>query len=87
MLVYLDHISVFSKSPEEHAEHLRLVLQRLRERAYATRSERLFNQPELEFLGHLVGREGSKVLPSKIALVKEWRVPQNVPELIPWIKT
>ncbi len=70
VLVYLDDILVFSKSPEEHAEHLRLVLQRLREHElYAKRSKCTFNRPELEFLGHIVGSEGIKVDPKKTAVV------------------
>ena len=82
MLVYFDDNLVFSKSAEEHAEHLQLVLQRLREsELYAKRSKCLFNQPELEFLGHIVGSEGIKVDPKKIAVVRDWAVPQNVSEL------
>jgi len=51
--------SWFSKSPEEHAEHLRLVLQLLLEHElYTKRAKCTFNQPELEFLGHIVGSEG-----------------------------
>ena len=82
VLVYLDNMLGFSKSADKHAEHLRLVLQRLREHElYAKRSKCLFNQPELEFLGHVVGCEGIKVDPKKTAVVRDWTVPQNVSEL------
>ena len=58
----LHYILVISKSAEEHAEHLRLVLQLLREHEfYATGSKCLFKQPELEFLCHIVGCEAVKV--------------------------
>ena len=61
VIVYLDDILVFSKSPEEHAEHLQLVLARLREHElYAKRAKCEFNQPELEFQGHIVGCKGIK---------------------------
>ena len=67
VLVYLDDILVFSKSPAEHAEHLRTVLQCLRtHELYAKRSKCSFNQPELDFLGHVVGFEGIKVDPKRL---------------------
>ena len=67
---------------KEHAEHLRLVLQCLREhQLYAKRSKCLFNQPELEFLGHIVGNEGIQVDPKKTTVVRDWAVPQNVSHL------
>ena len=81
-LVYLDDIPVFSKSPEEHAERLRLVLQRLREHElFAKRPKCSFNQPEIKFLGHIGGCEGIRVDPKKTAVVRVWTVPQNVSEL------
>ncbi len=82
LLVYLDDILVFSKSPEEHAEHLRLVLQLLREHSlYALRPKCHLNAPELEFLGHVVGADGIGVDPKNTAVVTEWAVPQSVSEL------
>ena len=79
VLVYRDGILVFSKSAEEHAEHLRMVLQRLREHElYAKRSTCFFNQSELEFLGHVVGCKGIKVDPKKTAVVRDWAVPQKM---------
>jgi len=77
VLVYLGDILVFSKSPEEHAEHLRLVLQLLLEHElYTKRAKCTCNEPELEFLGHIVGSEEIKVDPKKTAVVRDWAVPQ-----------
>ena len=56
---------MFSKSHVKHAEHLRLRKHEL----YAKRSKNLFNQSELEFLGHMVGSDGIKVDPRKTAMV------------------
>ena len=53
VLVYLDDIFGFSKSPLEQAEHLRLVLQRLHD----LHARCTFNQPELEYLALIVGSE------------------------------
>ena len=58
------------------------MLQRLREHdIYAKRAKCAFNQPELEFLGHIVGCEGIKIDPRKTAVVRDWAVPQNLSEL------
>jgi hypothetical protein len=56
VLVYLDDILIYSNSAEEHLEHLRLVLQALREaKLYVRPKKCTFNQPEVEFCGHIVG--------------------------------
>ena len=82
VLVYLDDILVFSKSAAKHAEHLRLVLQRLPNREmFAKRATCAFNQPELAFLGHVVGSEGVKVDPKKTAVVRDWAVPRIVSDV------
>lgn len=79
VLVYLDDILVFSKTPEEHLEHLRLVLTALREEElYAKPSKCHFNKSELKYLGHVVGADGIKVDPGKIAVVREYPRPQSV---------
>ena len=81
VLGYLDDSLIFNKSAEEHAEHLRLVLQRLREHElYAKHSKSLLKQPELEFLGHVVGCDGIKTDPRKTAVVRDWTVPQYLSE-------
>src|SRR3954464_10646011 len=54
VVVYLDDILVYSKNKEEHAEHLRLILAKLREhKLYAKYSKWEFWLPEVTYLGHV----------------------------------
>ncbi|KAJ9523637.1 hypothetical protein QJQ45_007339 [Haematococcus lacustris] len=82
VLVYLDDILVMSSSPEEHAMHLKEVLQVMKDnQLYAKLSKCDFNRPELKFLGHIVGRQGIAVDPAKVQVIKEWPVPSSLKEL------
>jgi hypothetical protein len=67
VVVFIDDILIFSKTEEEHAEHLRLVLQKLREhKLYAKRSKCEFWLKEVSFLGHIVSNGGISVDPGKV---------------------
>jgi hypothetical protein len=67
VVVFIDDILVFSKTEEERVEHLRLVLQKLREhQLYAKRSKCEFWLKEVSFLGHVVSNGGISVDPSKV---------------------
>ena len=82
VVIYLDDICVFSKTPEEHLDHLRQVFELLRKYRLCCNSVKChFNLPELKFLGHIVGREGVKPDPSKLAVVKQWPQPTDLHEL------
>jgi hypothetical protein len=82
VLVYIDDILVFSKTPEEHLKHVELVLQCLRENdLYAKLSKCEFEKPEVRFLGHIVGTNGTRVDPAKVKAVQDWPVPRNVSEV------
>lgn len=82
VVVYLDDILIFSKTAAEHVEHLRLVLEALRKhKLYAKRSKCDFHQPEVKFLGHIVGQGVIKVDPTKVATVTAWPEPKTVAEL------
>jgi hypothetical protein len=79
VVVFIDDILVFSKNKEEHEEHLRLVLEKLREhKLYAKFSKCEFWLMELAFLGHVLSKEGVFVDPGKVKDVLEWEPPQNV---------
>ena len=76
-------ISLFcSRTQEEHEEHLRLVLQCLREhKLYAKLSKCSFFQPEIHYLGHVITGDGIVVDPAKIEAILEWPAPKNVHEV------
>jgi hypothetical protein len=79
VMVFIDDILVCSRSMEEHEEHLRIVLQRLREhQLYAKFSKCEFWIKEVPFLGHVVSPEGIVVDPSKVKEVLEWKSPMTV---------
>ena len=78
VLVYLDDIVIFSKTEAEHLQHIEQVLQLLRKhKLYAKLSKCKFAQPQLAFLGHVVGRDGLHVDPKKVSAVQDWPVPRD----------
>ena len=82
VVVFIDDILVFSKIEDDHAEHLRLVLQKLREhKLYAKRSKCEFWLREVSFLGHVVSNGGIAVDPGKVKDVLNWRPPNDVSEI------
>nr|XP_025684673.1 uncharacterized protein LOC112785421 [Arachis hypogaea] len=75
-------ILVYSKTAKEHKEHLRIVLQILKERKlYAKLSKCEFWKEEVKFLGHVVSKGGIAVDPSKVEAVMEWERPMTVMEV------
>jgi hypothetical protein len=78
-IVFLDDILIYSKTEEEHEQHLRMVLQILREhKLYAKLSKCIFYQKKIHYLGHIISAEGIAVDPEKIEAIKGWIVPRNV---------
>jgi hypothetical protein len=81
-VVFIDDILVFYRSEEEHEEHLRLVLQKLREhQLYAKFSKCDFWLKEVSFLRHIITDGGIAVDPSKVRVVLNWSPAKNVPEI------
>jgi hypothetical protein len=67
VVVFIDDILIYSKSEEEHAQHLRVIVQRLRDhQLYAKFSKCAFWLKEVPFLGHVISAEGIAVDPSKV---------------------
>ncbi|XP_057960665.1 uncharacterized protein LOC131152809 [Malania oleifera] len=82
VVVFIDDILVYSKSAEEHEEHLSIVLQVLREKKlYAKLKKCEFWLEQVTFLGHVVSKGGISVDPSKIEAVVDWVRPKNVHEI------
>ncbi|GBG61232.1 hypothetical protein CBR_g19764 [Chara braunii] len=79
MVVYLDDILVFSKTTREHAEHLTLVLQSLRDSQYKINKENSsFGVPSVIYLGHVISGDGLAPEAAKIAAIQDWPQPQTV---------
>src|SRR3954466_7228699 len=73
VVVFIDDILIYSKTEEEHADHLRLVLETLREhQLYAKFSKCEFWLKEVGFLGHVLSEGGIFVDPAKIQSVIDW---------------
>jgi hypothetical protein len=67
VMVFIDDILIYSRSMEEHEEHLRIVLQQLREhQLHAKFSKYEFWIKEVPFLGNVVLPEGITVDPGKV---------------------
>ncbi|KAJ9547200.1 hypothetical protein OSB04_019743 [Centaurea solstitialis] len=82
VIVFIDDILIYSKTKEDHVEHLREVLEILhREQLYAKFSKCDFWLQEVQFFGHLVNQEGIKVDPGKVEAVMKWETPKSLTKI------
>src|SRR3954470_9045342 len=82
VVVYLDDILVYSKNEEEHAEHLRLILEKLREhKLYAKYSKCEFWLLEVTYLGHVISKDGIAVTPERIQSILDRTPPKTVKQV------
>eukprot|EP00253_Pinus_taeda_P015939 PITA_15939 len=82
VLIFIDDILIYSRTIEEHHEHLRMVLQTLREhQLYAKFSKCDFFKEEIQYLGHVISKDGIVVGPEKIKAIMDWPVPKDVADV------
>jgi hypothetical protein len=82
IVVFIDDILVYSRSKEEHEEHLHLALQKLREhKLYVKLSKCEFWMKQVAFLGHIISKGGISVDPSKVQHVLSWNAPTSVDDI------
>jgi hypothetical protein len=76
VVVFIDDILIYSQSEEEHVDHLKKVLQRLREhQLYAKLSKCEFWIDEVMFLGHIINKDGLAMDPKKVVDILNWKAP------------
>ncbi|KAL4369229.1 hypothetical protein GQ457_05G012890 [Hibiscus cannabinus] len=82
VLVFFDDILVYSPSLQEHIHHLQTILQVLRQHhLFARRKKCFFGQPRVEYLGHIISKEGVATNPSKIEAMQNRKTPKSLKSL------
>lgn len=83
MVVYFDDILVYSKTDEQHLEHLRQVFHTLRDqKLYVNLKKCNFFTDSLVFLGYIVLRDGIKMDPNKVESILNWLTPRTIHDIL-----
>ncbi|GET58687.1 hypothetical protein GLOIN_2v1765994 [Rhizophagus irregularis DAOM 181602=DAOM 197198] len=79
VIVYIDDIMIYSKNFEDHLKHIKLVLEKLKEASLILKLKKcIFGKTEIEFLGHVVGKNGLKPSPGKVEKIQKLTAPINI---------
>jgi hypothetical protein len=80
--VFIDDVIVFGKTIQEHASRLEHVLQRFEKAKLQLHPGKcVFAQPQVEYLGYIVSKDGIKASPDKTKAVQEYPAPKSVTEV------
>ncbi|GBG90891.1 hypothetical protein CBR_g51398 [Chara braunii] len=82
IVVYLDDILIFSRTVEEHLEHLKIVLGLLRQHQYKVNLDKCeFGRTKILYLGHEISADGLRPEDANVASMRDWPRPQTVTEV------
>jgi hypothetical protein len=82
VVVFIDDILIYSNNDSDHEEHLRLVLQKLRDnQLYTKYSKCEFWLDEVPFLGHIISNGVISMDPTKVREIVGWKIPSSVTEI------
>jgi hypothetical protein len=82
VVVFIDDILIYSKNDSDHEEHVRMVLQKLRDnQLYAKFRKCEFWIDEVPFLRHIISNGGISVDPAKVREIVAWKIPSTVTEI------
>ena len=82
VVIYLDDILIFSADPAKHEQHVRLVLERLRQHNLHAKPEKCqFHTDTTEYLGFIVSPKGVAMDPAKTKVIGDWPTPRNLKEV------
>ena len=81
-VVYLDDILIYSANPAEHWDHVRQVLERLRQFVlFVSLKKCRFCTKQVEFLGFIISPDGVAMDPERVTTIKEWPKPKSFREV------
>ncbi|KAK1627026.1 hypothetical protein QYE76_001341 [Lolium multiflorum] len=81
-IVFFDDILIYSRTLDDHVQHLRLVLQILQNDQWQVKlSKCAFAQERIAYLGHIISAEGVATDDTKIAAISKWSVPTTAKEI------
>ena len=79
---YLDDILCYSKTFEEHAEHLRVILQKIRDSGLTLKPAKCsFAMNSIIYLGHLIDKQGIRMDPHRVKAIKQYPIPENLTQV------
>ena len=82
LVIYLDEITVFSKTNNEHLDHLRQVFIKCKKYCISLNPKKsLFGLEEGKLLGHIISKEGIRIDPARIEEILNISPPRNIKEL------
>ena len=82
LTIYLDDFLIYSRTLKEHKQHVRRVLERLREAGLYVKPQKCqFHVQEVSFLGYLISGKGVRMDPAKIEAITQWPTPTSVHDI------
>nr|GEW86152.1 reverse transcriptase domain-containing protein [Tanacetum cinerariifolium] len=82
VIVFIDDILIYSKNKEDYEEHLKTILDLLKnEKLYIKFSKCDFWLESIHFLGHVIDSDGVHVHPSKVEAIRNWSAPTTPTEV------